>query len=149
MRQVGPVSKDRADCDFGGPHREFKKNRAAPAGGRRPGRFSPCFLWTSRPCAPSGGTGMKGARMSHMENLSTHPDSRAVGDSTYDRAVASIEAQKRRREARGYALMSAVDGYGTGANGRGTFGKISHAAKLFCIGFAFLVPSLLVWHVLL
>ena len=29
------------------------------------------------------------------------------------------------------------------------FGKAGHAAKLFCIGFAFLTPSLLVWQVLL
>lgn len=29
------------------------------------------------------------------------------------------------------------------------FGKASHAALLFCILFAFLVPSLLMWHVVL
>ena len=28
-------------------------------------------------------------------------------------------------------------------------GKAGHAAQLFCIGFAFLAPSLLVWYVLL
>ena len=29
------------------------------------------------------------------------------------------------------------------------FGKASHAALLFCIAFAFLVPSLLIWRVVL
>jgi len=29
------------------------------------------------------------------------------------------------------------------------FGKAAHAAQLFCILFAFLVPSLLLWHVVL
>jgi hypothetical protein len=45
--------------------------------------------------------------------------------------------------------MAAALGYGEGALGKGKFGKISHAAKLFCIGFAFLVPSLLLWRVVL
>jgi hypothetical protein len=45
--------------------------------------------------------------------------------------------------------MAAVMGYGEASLGEGGFAKVSHAAQLFCIGFAFLAPCLLVWHVLL
>ncbi|TMM51150.1 hypothetical protein [Sulfitobacter sabulilitoris] len=65
------------------------------------------------------------------------------------RALASIHAQRVRRSARGYAVMSGALGFGEGVNGSGLMAKISHGAKLFCIGFALLVPSLLVWQVLL
>lgn len=65
------------------------------------------------------------------------------------RALASIAAEKRKSEAHGYAVLASAISIGTAAGRGGTFAKISHGAKLFCIGFAFLVPSLLVWRVLL
>ncbi len=87
--------------------------------------------------------------MSNMENLETQLSEKERQQQVNQTALRSIKAMDTRRAARGYAVMAAALGYGEGALGRGTFGKISHAAKLFCIGFAFLLPSLLIWRVLL
>ena len=87
--------------------------------------------------------------MSNMENLDTQLSEKERQQKVYERSVKSLNAEKNKTEASGYAVMSAALGYGEGALGTGTFGKVSHYAKLFCIGFAFLVPSLLVWRVLL
>ncbi|MCV3271473.1 hypothetical protein [Roseobacter sinensis] len=87
--------------------------------------------------------------MSNMENLEHQLSERERQSEVNARALSAIESQSIRQEARGYAVMASFLGYGEGALGTGTFGKISHWAKLFCIGFAFLVPSLLVWRVLL
>ncbi len=87
--------------------------------------------------------------MSNMENLETQLTEKERQQKVYESSLKSIGMDKTRREARGYAVMSSALGYGEGALGNGTFGKISHFAKLFCIGFAFLVPSLLIWHVVL
>lgn len=87
--------------------------------------------------------------MSRMEDLQHEFDEINRRDVVYETAIRSIEEQQTRDAARGHAMMAAILGYGNGALGDGIFGKISHFAKLFCIGFAFLAPSLLVWHVLL
>ncbi|MEM1351670.1 MAG: hypothetical protein AAGF27_04965 [Pseudomonadota bacterium] len=87
--------------------------------------------------------------MTNMENLDMQLSEKGRQQEAYNRAVRSIKAGALRRSAGGYAVMSAALGYGEGALGNGTFGMVSHYAKLFCIGFAMLVPSLLVWHVLL
>ena len=87
--------------------------------------------------------------MSNMENLEFQLSQKEHQEKIYQAAIAKIEFEKTRREAGGYAVMAGALGYGEGALGNGTFGRISHAAKLFCIGFAFFVPSLLVWRVLL
>ncbi|MEP2641277.1 hypothetical protein [Roseobacter sp.] len=87
--------------------------------------------------------------MSNMESLEgqlTEQERRARVTQT---ALTSIHGQDRSQEAAGYALMAAFAGYGDGALGSGGFGKVSHAAKLFCILFAMLVPSLLIWQVML
>ncbi|ABV94479.1 hypothetical protein Dshi_2746 [Dinoroseobacter shibae DFL 12 = DSM 16493] len=67
----------------------------------------------------------------------------------YAAARASIEAEKRSKEASGYAWMSAAMNYGAAAEGPGRFGKISSGAKWFCIWFAMIVPNLLFIRVLL
>lgn len=87
--------------------------------------------------------------MSNMENFSSQLSAQKGQDTVYQSALNQIETAKTRRAAGGYAVMAAAMGYGESAMGQGTFGKISHVAKLFCIGFAFLLPSLLVWRVLL
>ncbi len=87
--------------------------------------------------------------MSNMENLDTQLSEKERQMHVYEESVAAIKMEQTKREAGGYAVMAAAIGYGEGALGEGRFGKVSHAAKLFCIGFAFLVPSLLVWRVLL
>lgn len=87
--------------------------------------------------------------MSKMENLETDLSEKERQSIVNARALQSIRQSNLKREAQGYAVLSGALGYGEGALGQGMFGKISHAAKLFCIGFTFLAPSLLIWHVLL
>lgn len=87
--------------------------------------------------------------MSNMENLERQLSEKERQQAVYEQAMRTINTKKRAQEASGYAVMAAAMNYGEGALGDGAFGKISHAAKLFCIGFAFLLPSLLVWHILL
>lgn len=87
--------------------------------------------------------------MSNMENLETQLSEKERQRLVNETAIKSIKADETRKLASGYAVMAGAVGYGEGATSNGTFGKISHGAKLFCIGFAFLVPSLLVWRVLL
>lgn len=87
--------------------------------------------------------------MSNMENLETQLSEKEHQQEIYANAMRAIEAKAKCRAESGYAVMAAAAGYGVSAPGNNAFGKISRAAKLFCIGFAFLVPSLFVWHVLL
>jgi hypothetical protein len=87
--------------------------------------------------------------MSNMEDLEGQLSEQKRQAEVNARALASIKATRRKSEAQGYAVMSGALGYGEGALGSGTFGKISHGAKLFCILFAMLAPSLLVWGYLL
>jgi len=87
--------------------------------------------------------------MSNMENLESQLSEQERQTKIYEDAVASINADKNRKSAQGYAMMASISGYGEGAMGTGTFGKITHGCKLFLIAFALLVPSLLVWRVLL
>ncbi len=62
---------------------------------------------------------------------------------TYLRAVARIEAGKREAERRRYATMAVAASVGAGAYGTGTMARVTTAAKLFCITFAFAAPSVL------
>jgi hypothetical protein len=87
--------------------------------------------------------------MSNMENLETQLNERERQAAVYAEAMKSVQSEKRRQEAQGYAVLAGALGYGEGALGKGKFGKITHAAKLFLIAFAFLTPSLLIWQVLL
>jgi len=87
--------------------------------------------------------------MTNMENLESQLGERERQQKVNEEAINRINAQKLRSEARGYAVISAAMAYGEGSQGRGAFGKISHASKLFCILFAFVIPSVLIWHVVL
>ncbi len=87
--------------------------------------------------------------MSNMESLESQLTEKERQARVNETALASIKSAKLKREARGYAVMASALSYGEGATGDGAFGKISHAAKLFCILFAMLAPSLLIWSVLL
>lgn len=61
----------------------------------------------------------------------------------YRAAMASIEAEKRRREASGYAWMASAMSYGEAAESESRFGKIARGAKWFVIWTAMIVPNLL------
>ena len=87
--------------------------------------------------------------MSNMENLVGQLDEKERQEKTFKAAMTQIKAKEKLRESIGYAVMSAALRFGEGALGDGSLAKISHGAKLFCIGFAFLVPSLLMWRVML
>ena len=87
--------------------------------------------------------------MTRMENLQPNVDEQTRQDAVYEAAMASLNASKRETERQGYVVIGGAMSYGEGALGNGAFGKISHAAQLFCIAFACAVPPLLVWHVLL
>lgn len=87
--------------------------------------------------------------MTNMENLENKLSEAERQSVVYERAMASIKQERRMAPAGGHAVMAAALGYGAGATGDGFFGKISHGAKLFCIIFAMLAPSLLIWRVLL
>ena len=82
--------------------------------------------------------------MTRMENLQPNLDEQARQDAVYQTAMASIRHEKMERERQGYVVMAGLMSYGEGALGDGWFGKVSHAAKLFCIAFAFAVPPLMV-----
>ncbi len=87
--------------------------------------------------------------MTRMENLQPSLDEQARQDAVYEAAMRSIQAERRKEDRDGYAVMSSAMGYGEGSLGDGAFAKVSHAAKLFCIAFACVAPPLLVWAVLL
>ncbi|MEM6888469.1 MAG: hypothetical protein AAF636_10065 [Pseudomonadota bacterium] len=87
--------------------------------------------------------------MSNMENLEQQLSEQARQSAVFEAAVAEIENNKRRKSAQGYAVIAGAMGYGKGSLGGGLFGKTTHGAKLFLIGFAFLLPSLLIIRELL
>lgn len=64
-------------------------------------------------------------------------------------ALASIEAEKRNREAAGFAWMAAAMSYGDVAGGDSRTGKFVRASKWFVLWFAMLLPSLLLIRVAL
>ena len=87
--------------------------------------------------------------MSNMESLQPNIDEKVRQNEVYQAALSSIDASKRNSERNGYAILAVAMNYGLIANGAGAFGKVSHGAKLFTIGFAVALPPLHVWYMLL
>lgn len=87
--------------------------------------------------------------MSNMENLELQLSEKVRQAAVYEKAMKSLNSEKVRKEASGYAVMASALGFGERAHGGGGLGKMTHAAKLFLIAFAFITPSLLVWKILL
>lgn len=87
--------------------------------------------------------------MSRMKNRQPDLIEQARFDARYQAAMASLNAKRRVQERNGYAVMAAAMSYGEASLGNGRFAKITHAAKLGCILFAFATPPALVWHLLL
>lgn len=81
--------------------------------------------------------------MTDMQNLEKQLSEKERQEAVYQRAMDSLARQRNAREKRGWVTMAAADTYGRGALGSSLFGKLSRAAALFCITFAFLLPSLL------
>ncbi|MFK7874611.1 MAG: hypothetical protein AB8B71_02360 [Paracoccaceae bacterium] len=81
--------------------------------------------------------------MTNMENMDRLLAERERQQEIYDRAMASIKLQRQYREGEGLTLMFAWDAFGEEVTGDGLFAKAGKAAQMFCIGFAFLAPSLL------
>lgn len=87
--------------------------------------------------------------MTNMEDMNTKLTEAERQQRVYDAAMASLNNEKASVERQGHTVMSSFMSYGEAATGNGVFGKLSEAAKLFCIAFAFAVPPLLVWIYLL
>jgi hypothetical protein len=88
----------------------------------------------------------KGSAMSNLEDRVYARNENPFAEK-YARAMASIETEKRNREASGYAWMAAAMSYGEAAQGPSRFGKVARGAKWFVLWFSMLLPSLLVIHV--
>lgn len=87
--------------------------------------------------------------MVNMENLESKLSEAERQRVVYETAMASISRERETAPAGGHATMAAAMGYGASASDGFVMSKVSHGAKLFCILFAMLTPSLLIWQVML
>ncbi len=67
----------------------------------------------------------------------------------YQEARRSIEARQRLEAGQSGALVYAALAYGDSLERTSIFGAVTHLSKLFCIAALFVIPNLLVIHVLL
>ena len=87
--------------------------------------------------------------MSGMDaRMSAKTEQQAL-DKRYAEARADIERNRLIEKGQSGALMFAAMAYGDALEENSLFRTASHWAKLFCIGAAFVIPNLLVIHVLL
>lgn len=70
-------------------------------------------------------------------------------DARYAAARADIERGRLIESGQSGALVFAALAYGDALEGSSLFRNLAHAAKLFCIAAACIIPNLLVLHVLL
>ncbi|MGY9048964.1 hypothetical protein P775_21385 [Puniceibacterium antarcticum] len=87
-----------------------------------------------------------------MSNLQDRSES--VGNSSalrkrYETSRASIESFRRIEAGQSGAMVYAALAYGDVLESSSGFRTMSHLAKLFCIAALFVIPNLLVIHVLL
>ncbi len=87
--------------------------------------------------------------MSHVEDGSGAVVSNEVLDDRYRRARAKLESSRKIEAGQGGAVVFAALAYGETLDESSLFKTVSHLAKLFCIAALFLIPNLLVVHVLL
>ncbi len=83
--------------------------------------------------------------MSSFEDRQSAPVAGTL-NSTYEQAIAEIEAKELKREAAGYAVMASFAGFDKARSG-GLFGRIVSGAKWFCIWFGMILPVFLFWQV--
>ena len=67
----------------------------------------------------------------------------------YEKAMASIALEQRKKEAMGYAVMAAASSFEPATRGEGWLGKAVFWSKIGCITFVCVVPNYLVWRLLL
>ena len=78
-----------------------------------------------------------------------HSDEALRQQQVYERAMASIALERRKKEAAGYAIMAAASSFEPATRGEGWLGKAVFWSKIGCITFACVVPNYLVWRFLL
>lgn len=85
--------------------------------------------------------------MSNLEDRKISVDEARAIDARYKAARAKIEKAREVEAGQAGALFFAAMAYGEELERNTLFQKASHAAKLFCIAFAFIVPNvLLIMH---
>lgn len=67
----------------------------------------------------------------------------------YDAAVAQVRKTQQIEQGQAGALVYAALAYGSALEENSLFAKVSHIGKLVCIAAVFVIPNLLVIHVLL
>ena len=87
--------------------------------------------------------------MSGMEARVAAKTEQSMLDKRYAEARAEIECNRLIENGQSGALFFAALAYGDAMEENKLFQTASHLAKLFCIAAAFIIPNLLVIHVLL
>ena len=67
----------------------------------------------------------------------------------YERAMASIQRERRAQEAMGYAIMASVSTFESATDRTSWLGRAAHFAKLALIVFAGVLPNYLFWSLVL
>lgn len=86
--------------------------------------------------------------MSGVEARMAAKEERDYLDQRYAKARAEIERSRQIETGQAAALLYAAYAYGDAMEENSLFKSASHAAKLFCIAAAFIIPNLLVVRVL-
>lgn len=87
--------------------------------------------------------------MSGMDERAAAKTEQEALNKRYAEARASIERNRLIENGQSGALLFAAMAYGDALEGNSLFRSASHAAKLFCIAAAFIIPNLLVIYMLL
>ena len=86
--------------------------------------------------------------MSTAEKATQSPSREAL-EARYQAAVAQVRRRQRVEEGQSGALVFAALAYGDTLETSSVLSRASHLAKLVCIAALFIIPNLLVIHVLL
>ncbi len=81
--------------------------------------------------------------MNDMQNMERQLKEKLRQQEVYENAMAKLAYKKQLREGEGLTLMFAWDAFGEEVRGDTLLSKAGKASAFFCIGFAFLAPSLL------
>lgn len=87
--------------------------------------------------------------MSGMEDRVSAKLEKSLLDTRYAAARAELERSRLKQDRNTGLLLFAAMAYGDALESNSVFRKLSHGAQLFCIAAAFVIPNLLVIHLLL